>query len=227
MMQLFNFDIFAKHKYTGLLLTLLLLFIAYAIVGEQIEEIILSFILLSVIVLIVRTFYLRKRAFYFYLTIAGLGFVADCVYILFADSLHFPFLPALIASSIYICFFILSIILMTHKLFQYEEVTMDTIIGGICVFLLIGDLWFLFYAAIYLFDSEAFAYSQKIIRPFDLLYFSFTTLTTVGYGDILPVTRLAKIVANFEAIIGVIFPAVFISRLVGIYHPNTDNSDRE
>lgn len=208
-----------NHKYTHLLLTLLLLFVAYAVVGEMAAEITLSLILLTAIVLIVRTFYLQKRAFYFYIVIAGLAFISDCIYILFTQSSYHRLIPALMADSIYIGFLILSIILMLRKLFESTKVTIDTIVGGICVFLLIGDLWFLFYSGIYLFYPDAFTYVGGRIQTFDLLYFSFTTLTTVGYGDVTPVSQLAKVVANFEAIIGVIYPAIFISRLVGGYHP--------
>ena len=65
-------------------------------------------------------------------------------------------------------------------------------------------------------DVNAFSYSGETIeQPFDLLYFSFTTLTTVGYGDILPVSSIAKVFANLEGMLGVLFPAVFIAKLVG------------
>lgn len=210
----------SNHKYTQLLLTLLLLFMAYAVVGEVAAEVVLSFILMTAIVLIVRTFYLQKRAFNFYIVLAGLAFVADCIYIFFSQSIYHRLIPALIADVIYIGFLILSIVLMLRKLFENNKVTIDTIIGGICVFLLIGDLWFLFYNGIYLFLPDAFNYAGDELQTFDLLYFSFTTLTTVGYGDVTPAIQLAKVVANFEAIIGVIYPAIFISRLVGGYTPD-------
>lgn len=209
-----------NHKYTQLLLTLLLLFMAYAVVGAIAAEVILSLILLTAIVLIVRTFFLQKRAFYFYIVIAGLAFISDCFYILFIQSNYHRLISALIADSVYIGFLILSIILMLQKLFENSKVTIDTIVGGICVFLLIGDLWFLFYSSIHLFHPNAFRSAGETIQTFDLLYFSFTTLTTVGYGDVTPVSQLAKVVANFEAIIGVIYPAIFISRLVGGYNPD-------
>ena len=218
-MKITYFQSLTNHKYTQLLLTLLLLFLAYAVVGAVAAEVILSFILLTAIVLIVRTFFLQQRAFYFYIVIAGLAFVSDCIYILFTQSSYHRLIPALIADSVYIGFLVFSIVLMLHKLFENNKVTIDTIVGGICIFLLIGDLWFLFYSSIHLFQPDAFNSARETIQTFDLLYFSFTTLTTVGYGDVTPVSQLAKVVANFEAIIGVIYPAIFISRLVGGYHP--------
>ncbi|MEM7717215.1 MAG: potassium channel family protein [Cyanobacteria bacterium P01_A01_bin.68] len=49
------------------------------------------------------------------------------------------------------------------------------------------------------------------------MYFSFTTLTTLGYGDIIPVSPLAKMLTNLEAIIGQLYPAILIAILVGGY----------
>ncbi len=112
---------------------------------------------------------------------------------------------------------------MIEKIFSNRKVTIDTIVGGISVFILIGTLWFLFFETIYLLNPEAFTASAGTIDSFDLLYFSFTTVTTVGYGDIVPVSPLAKALANLEGICGVMYPAVLIGRLVGIYNPEAEH----
>ena len=125
---------------------------------------------------------------------------------------------AIAADTIYSGFLLLSIVLIAHKLFTSEAVTSDTVVGGICIYLLMGNLWFLLYDNLFLLNSEAFTAANPI-NSFDLLYFSFTTLTTVGYGDIAPVSQIARVLANLEAIVGVMFPAVFIARLVGMYSP--------
>ena len=51
----------------------------------------------------------------------------------------------------------------------------------------------------------------------DFLYYSFSTLTTLGYGDIAPVSRHARVFASMEAITGVLYVALLIARLVGMY----------
>lgn len=56
-----------------------------------------------------------------------------------------------------------------------------------------------------------------IINLSDLLYFSYITLTTLGYGEIVPVTAAARSLAIIEAIIGVMYIAIIISRLVGLF----------
>jgi hypothetical protein len=67
---------------------------------------------------------------------------------------------------------------------------------------------------IYALDSNAFSRS---ITPHQMLYFSFVTLTTVGYGDISPIAPIAMTFANLEAIIGQLYPAIIIARLVSLY----------
>ena len=100
-------------------------------------------------------------------------------------------------------------------------------------YLFFGILWFFIYLIIGIsqdFVSQGYAFctstqnyistSEIIEKPFDLLYFSFKTLTTVGYGDIYPESIAAKIFSNLEGIVGVMFPAVFIARLVGGFNKN-------
>ena len=219
-MKLKQLQISAKNKYTQLLLVLLLVFVAYAFFSQAIiAELILSIVILGAIVLIIRTFYLHERAFYFYLTISGLAFIIDIIDLTSQPS---NLKLALAANVIYAGFFLLAIVLMIEKIFSDRKVTIDTIVGGISVFLLIGDLWFLFFETIYLLNPAAFTSSAETINSFDLLYFSFTTLTTVGYGDIAPVSPLAKVLTNLEGICGVMYPAVLIGRLVGIYNPELE-----
>jgi hypothetical protein len=96
-------------------------------------------------------------------------------------------------------------------------VTADIIIGGISVYLLIGHLWFLFYRIVYLIDPKAFFNSIERHGLYLLIYYSFTTLTSLGYGDIVPVNRIVMLLSNIEAIVGQLFPAIFIARLVSLF----------
>ena len=66
-------------------------------------------------------------------------------------------------------------------------------------------------------DSFYFRNFNKEHLPIDMIYFSFTTLTTLGYGDITPVSYTAKMWSITEAMIGVMFLAVMISRVVSLF----------
>ena len=215
-MKIKQLPISSKNKYTHLLLVLLSVFVAYAFLSKIIlADIIISLIILTAIITIIRIVYRYKKSFYIYLTFAGLAFIADILYILSSISqLKYPL--ALFADFTYAIFFLLAIIVLLHRIFSEKQVSLDTIIGGITVFILIGDFWFILYQTVYLFNPNAFSTS---VTSFGLLYFSFTTLTTVGYGDISPVIPMAQVLANLEGIIGVMYPAIFIGRLVGVYNP--------
>ena len=118
----------------------------------------------------------------------------------------------------YILYLGIAAYLILQDILLPKQITIDTIRGGICVYLLIGFIWALLYGITASLDSNAF--SQKIIEMDsygDAVYFSFTTLTTLGYGDIIPVSSLAKILTNSEAIIGQLYPSILIAFLVGGY----------
>jgi len=117
---------------------------------------------------------------------------------------------------IYAVFLLFSIILLISKMFSASQVTSDTIAGGISVYLLFGILWTLLYYLIYLYDPAAFNFSSQF-NVYSLFYFSFSTLTTLGYGDIHPINKLAMSLSNLEVITGQMYIAIFISRLVGLH----------
>jgi hypothetical protein len=127
----------------------------------------------------------------------------------------------------YSLFLGITIIIMSKRIFAEKIIGEDTIIGGICIYLMIGLVWYLFYSLVVLIDLNAFDNIAPTVTSTSqkLLYFSFTTLTTLGYGDILPISGLAMTLTNLEAIIGQMFPAIFIARLVGLYS-NSENINR-
>jgi len=109
--------------------------------------------------------------------------------------------------------------LMLIQIFYAKVITVNTIGFALCTYILIGTVWVLFYAPLVAMDPHAF--SVPILDQGDafhtLIYFSYVTLTTLGYGDISPVSNLARNLAVLEAITGTLFLAVLISRLVGSY----------
>ena len=100
-----------------------------------------------------------------------------------------------------------------------ERVTHDVISGAIAVYLLMGIAWAVIYLLIEGLRPGSFALGEAAQGTVwgQLLYFSFTTLTTLGYGDVTPLSPTARIWAVFEAIFGTLFLAVLVSRLVGLY----------
>jgi hypothetical protein len=114
----------------------------------------------------------------------------------------------------------------TATLFRYviagSAVTTDRLLAAVCVYLLIGLSWAMVYTGIASVDRGTFGWAaaEEADMPIPwptLLYYSFTTLTTLGYGDITPVSPLARILASLEAVTGVLYVAVLIAGLVGMY----------
>jgi hypothetical protein len=107
-------------------------------------------------------------------------------------------------------------------------VTFNTVCASLCIYLLLGVLWALGYSVIDHLDPAAFQSSTPNERvgsfmqigkgePTAVLYFSFATLTTLGYGDIVPVSPIARTLATLEAIAGQLYLAVLVARLVGLH----------
>ena len=105
-------------------------------------------------------------------------------------------------------------VVLLHEVVKAEIVSRDIIAGAIAVYLLVGIGWAVAYALIEGLTPGAFnfgAAEQGTIWN-KLLYFSFTTLTTLGFGDISPASPVARIWTVFEAVCGTFFLAILISR---------------
>jgi voltage-gated potassium channel len=100
------------------------------------------------------------------------------------------------------------------------SVTADTLAGAVSAYLLVGITYGLAYWMIEQLAPGSFRQTVEpgtSIKPTDYVFFSFVTLTTLGYGDIVPWGGHAKSVAITEAVIGIMYPAVLIGRLIGLH----------
>jgi len=99
-----------------------------------------------------------------------------------------------------------------------EQVSRDQLAGAISIYLILGHTWSLVYVLIELRSPGSFSGLGSPERvASDLMYFSFVTLTTLGFGDITPRTLEARVFAALEAVFGVIYVATLVSRLVSLY----------
>lgn len=107
--------------------------------------------------------------------------------------------------------------------FHSQHVTYDTVCASLCVYLLFGLVWALMYEIVVKVHPGAFQFSAErethgggIWGETTFIYFSFATLTTLGYGDIVPTSPVSRMLAGFEAITGQLYLVVMVSRLVGL-----------
>jgi Ion channel len=95
-------------------------------------------------------------------------------------------------------------------------ITTRRIEGAISVYLLLGFTWAQAYELVWLWHPQAFAGAVGGQDPNPWTYYSFVTLTTVGYGDIMPVHPLARALAVLEALTGQLYLAILLARLVSL-----------
>jgi hypothetical protein len=103
---------------------------------------------------------------------------------------------------------------------QANYITRDQIYAGISVYLMLGFAFGSTYYLLGILNPGSFAVNNQLLagnRGPDLMYFSFVTLATLGYGDITPVTKSARALAELEAIAGTLYMAVFMARLVSLH----------
>lgn len=118
------------------------------------------------------------------------------------------------------------LIQLLHFILTAPRVNGEVLCAGISSYLLLGLLWAFAYMLVAQLVPGAFLFDGRIkgtpaMTSFTSVYFSFITLTTVGYGDITPVASVARMLAALEAMTGTLFVAILISRLVSMYskHP--------
>jgi len=201
-----------QSYYLYLLIAILVQLLVYPIVERtEYKSIILN--ILSTVVLVTAVYVIgfgRKQL----ITAIGLGGFAfvGIWYVVFVEPRYYLAILSVICR---ISFDVYVISLILVSLFRAKQVTSNTIYGAVSVYLLIGTMFSILYKFMETLMPGSFFISET--RSLDFVFFSFTTLTTLGYGDITPVSAYARTATSLQAIIGVLYTAILISRFVGIY----------
>lgn len=117
---------------------------------------------------------------------------------------------------------------LLRYVFQRDVMTTDKLYGAAAAYLMLGALWGYLYAIANHLQPGSFAFGGSVASPQigDLLYFSFTVLTSTGFGDAVPVLRYARGLCVLEQLVGALFLAILIARLAGVYPPRREEADR-
>lgn len=181
------------------------------------------FLALTIVVLFtLRTLYAETRHI---IVIASLG---GCVFLL--NLLGYCTSDArfdCVSLFMYMLFFGYAAILIFGIIFSNRGVTLNIIAGAICLYLFIGLAWGLLFGVMDFLLPHAFhlptAPAAKSLLDnilLNFIYYSFTTLTTIGFGDIVPLAAPARYFSFIEAVIGQMYIGVLVARLVGIHIAN-------
>lgn len=115
-------------------------------------------------------------------------------------------------------------VVILSRILRHQQVTAETLLGAICVYIVIGLVFtYLDFAVQLVGGSSFFAQSGTHNAP-DFVYYSYITMTTVGYGDLSPAVGIPRTMAVIEALAGQIFLVVLVARLVSMYQPKPRGS---
>jgi Ion channel len=204
------------RRYTAieLLIAIAVLFVSLPFIeslrsGPLIESILLTVVLVSAVLAIAD----RRRTVVIATALAFAALTGRWVH-------HFR--PDLMPPELFliggILFALFVIIHLLRFVLTASEVDTEVLCASISAYLLLGLLWTFAYWLVAELIPDAFAFngSDKSLAGFNGFYFSFITLSTVGYGDITPVAKVARMLAAMEAVTGLLYVATLIARLVAL-----------
>ncbi len=219
-----------NYRFGTLLVTLMLMMLLSPILylfNETIASILITILYFAVFASAVFAVSKTRLAVIIASTLAIPAIICQCLRLFF----EMKFL-VIITHIIGVVFLAWVIITITNNFRDIQSVNLNTILASLSVYLLLGLLWSLLYSLIEIFQPNSFvisagAYTQQELMEFGgaktiiPLYYSFVTMTTLGYGDIVPISPLARMLAIIQAIIGQFYLVVLVAWLVGMYIART------
>lgn len=150
----------------------------------------------------------------------------------FFVKLEYLFIASCILQSL---FFVLLALWLLFYVMRQLEVTVQSIFGAISVYLLLGLAWAMMYWAVDRSSFESLEFAERltigrgdeeVVRFSQLVYFSFVTMSTLGYGDIVPRTPVAQTLAWTQSVTGQFYLAILVARLISAL-PHRRNGERQ
>jgi len=229
--------VYSERRFAGLLVILIVLLagppilFGFGMSGGLFDRV-MSLLMLAAILSL--CFEPRQRLFALILGIPTISF-----------SLGGHALPGIVGSGVLIVGHVFEVLflfgaaaLIVKSLFHNRSINFDSILGAVCGYLFLGLAWAVLYSIIESFHPGSFQISPSLVTegdparplPHVLTYYSFVTLTTVGYGDISPVSSATRTLAWIEAITGQFYLAVIVAGLVSMFvarkEPETQTESR-
>jgi hypothetical protein len=112
-----------------------------------------------------------------------------------------------------------SLVAIIRRLVTHDRVTSQTLLGAMSCYVLFGLIYTFVYAALSRLDTRPFLMPAGQHSLSDFLFFSFTTLTTTGYGNLVPATGLGRALSMVEALTGQLYLVTVVARLVALWMP--------
>jgi len=138
-------------------------------------------------------------------------------------SISSPFVQArwveIAAHVALLAFLAVVVVMIIGFVLRARDVDLGIVLGAVCAYLVLAVMWGIGYELLHKLDPTAFSMPRAAggrgATP--LMYFSFVTVTTLGYGDITPASSLARVLSMLEAVVGQLYLVVLVARLVGLH----------
>ena len=210
---------FILGRYGSLLLTLICLILFQPLVETMIGKVLIEILFIVALIAGLRAIDIKKGFFRFELFLLVASLVCGAAGTFLDNTVLFGL--GLAGESLFLFLVALTIL---HDLFKSKRVTGDTLAGAVCVYLLIGLIWSYLYLLTEIAAPGSFTFTQGDARLqlwvskefYSFFYFSLVTMTTVGYGDMSPVSTGARTLATMEGILGQVYLTILVARLVGM-----------
>ncbi|MFO1519584.1 MAG: ion channel [bacterium] len=218
------FPFLFKRKFTVLFIVLLIPYLLHPLIATEFEGIgLLDFSF--TIILFMGVFAVSERKHIAIGAMIGVIIVQALTWTTHVVSSHALIISGIILNCLYLAY--TTWVLLQHVL-KAKSVTGETIFASLCVYVLIAYIFAFFYSFLEDVNPNSFRIDEKLFaviphgkhifsKLYYFMYFSFTSLTTLGFGDILPASPWARVGSSIEAIVGQLYLVVLVSRLVGLH----------
>jgi hypothetical protein len=206
---------FSENRFFILLVLILATIVLTPFLDQFIETRVLMDIFLTALFFGIIFAIRSKRSHLIIASILVLPLVLSTWSIYFYDSTQIGILTRIFGAL----FFGYAVIIILQMIARSTAITRETIFAAIVAYLLIALMWAFIYMILEMVVPGSFSFPDKSIRAETMRfeYFSFITITTLGYGDVTPLTNRASSLALLEALIGQIYLVVLVAWLVGMY----------
>lgn len=213
-----------KQRYVYLFITLLFPYAVHPLIEREDLGIGLMDVAFSV-VLLVALFAVSTRK---HVRVAALALMLVAQFFIWSDVIFQGAAHRLVSIGMSCIYLIYTTVFLLWRILVRHDVTSNTIFASLCVYLMFGYIWAFLYSMLEVLAPGSFAIDTDVFRYqmgndhlytelYYFMYYSFTCLTTLGLGDVLPASPWARVLSVLEAIIGQIYLVVLVSRLVGLH----------
>jgi hypothetical protein len=209
----------APGRYGALLLLLIISYLLSAFITERWIESLQVVLFTVAMIIALRSSSVSRRAVRLVLVVAILG-----VPVFFAISLSTATgdIGSGIASLWIGLILLVAVVMIVRRVLTFGTVTLQSIYGALSAYLIVGLMFAAFFATIYHLSGDPFFAPGEPANTQTFQYFSFTTLTTLGYGDFTAAGNSGRAVAVLEALTGQVFLATLVARLVAAFRGSGD-----